>query len=119
MVYLQALVVEGTAPLAAKTLSVLKRIGINAHHAVSGQDALAFLDQKQPDIILLSIALDDVSGWELMAKARARYGEANAPMLVTTAYTEDSQRHAHHWRPFAAQHLIDTIGHVLEIRKVR
>lgn len=116
-VYLQALVVEDALNLAAKTLSVLKRVGIAPHHAVSGQDALAYLDQCQPDVILLSMRLDDVNGWQLMEKARARYGAAFMPVLVTTAYADD-EMHTANTRPFAAQHLIETLAHVLEMRKV-
>jgi DNA-binding NarL/FixJ family response regulator len=42
-------------------------------HATNGSSCLSFLQQQQPDVILMDINLPDISGIELCGQVKARY----------------------------------------------
>jgi CheY-like chemotaxis protein len=70
----------------------LNRIG---HSAVAVGDpfkAEAAVEQFQPDIVFLDIAMPGLDGWELARRLRQKYAEDQLKLVAITAYGAESDR---------------------------
>lgn len=78
------LVVDGDVPFCRDTCAVLGKAGYLSVPASSARDALAFLDQARPDLILLEGPED---GFALRSRLKrdARYRET--PVVVVSTHT--------------------------------
>jgi len=56
--------------------------------AYSGQEALAMMQRRRPDLVLLDIRLPDISGPELVKQMRARPEWRDIPIVIVTAQDE-------------------------------
>jgi signal transduction histidine kinase/CheY-like chemotaxis protein len=54
--------------------------------AGSAAEAMAILAQKQPDAILLDLALPDINGWNLMTQLKKDPRYANIPIVIISAH---------------------------------
>ena len=116
-----ALLVEDTQEMADLVIIVLKRIGVSVHHANNGQAAIEYIDQHQPDIMLLDLNLPGVNGWDVLKHLYARYGEGTVPVIVTSAYSDGANRligklqevRRYLIKPFSPQELMRTVSEVL------
>lgn len=52
--------------------------------AKSGEDALVFLKENNPDLILLDICMPEMNGFEVMEKIQASVGGAGIPVIFLT-----------------------------------
>jgi len=68
---IRVLIVEDCRDTAESLAILLDRSGYETNVAANGQNALAAVGQRVPDIILLDIGLPDINGWELAKKFRA------------------------------------------------
>lgn len=65
----------------------LAKEGYKVLRAVDGQEALATVRQKQPDLVVLDIMLPELDGWEVCRRLR---GEGDStPIIMLTARDED------------------------------
>ena len=55
----------------------------------NGPEALRFLEEQRPDIVLLDILMDEMSGIEVMRRIRER---ANVPIIFLTAKGRDADK---------------------------
>lgn len=76
------LLVEDEAPIAEVVQSYLEREGHMVVWAASGEDALADLRRRRPDLVILDLALPDVSGEEVCARIRTT---SDVPIIMLTA----------------------------------
>lgn len=79
------LYLEDEPALAQLVSRGLQKAGLNVHHVSDGQKAIDFLDQTQPDILLLDLNVPEVSGWNVLKYAREKYGDDAARVIVATA----------------------------------
>lgn len=86
------LMVEDDAELANFNQIVLKRAGFVAQHAANGEQAIAIIDQRRPDVMLLDLNLPGMSGWQVLEYMNGRYGENSVPVIVTTAQSDPANR---------------------------
>jgi EAL domain-containing protein (putative c-di-GMP-specific phosphodiesterase class I)/DNA-binding NarL/FixJ family response regulator len=63
------------------------------HSATDPRDALARLDDIDPDLVLLDLHMPHIDGYEMLAQLSARAGGAYVPVLVLTADTSSSATH--------------------------
>lgn len=120
------LVVEDNYDIAENVVFALNRFGLNAYHAATGADALHYLDQHKPDLILLDLSLAGVSGWQVLDSARKKYGNYELPVIVTTGYSDHTNRmiarlqyvRRYLVKPFTTRELYEAIDEVLELYKV-
>jgi CheY-like chemotaxis protein len=64
------------------TLTLLLRDeGYETHSASGGRQALSAIGDFDPDVVLLDIALPELSGWEVARMVRKRHGESR-PVLI-------------------------------------
>jgi two-component system, sensor histidine kinase and response regulator len=68
--------------------STLRNEGYQLEFAISGPTALAWLDKKQFDLILLDIMMPGMSGFEVCEELRKNKKMSDVPVIFLTAKTE-------------------------------
>lgn len=80
----QVLMVEDTASVAALYKSYLNPLGLNVSIVGTGKEALSFVKDIIPDLILLDLRLPDMTGMEVLQRVRQEHG--NIPIVIMTAH---------------------------------
>lgn len=114
---LRILMVEDTIEYAQLNLMVLRRQGFDVYHAKDGEEAIRYIDQAKPDVILLDLNLPYMSGWDVLNYYNQRYGEGTTCVIVTSAYSDSANRivgklqdvFRYLIKPFTPQDLIRTV----------
>ncbi len=122
---LNVIIVEDVTDIAQMLQICLKQIGINAHHAKNGKEAVEYLDNIQPDLILLDLNLPGINGWKVLEHAKKLYGEHSIRVIVTTANTDDVNRLVgkmnyvarYVQKPFSPDQVITIVKEVMELDK--
>ncbi len=78
------LMVEDTASIAALYKSYLNPLGLSVQLVQTGKEALCFMDEITPDLILLDLRLPDMTGIEILDHVRKKRG--NIPVIIMTAH---------------------------------
>lgn len=86
------LIVDDDADLAMIMRMVLTHAGFEAHSCLSGQDALDWLSQRTPDLILLDLMMPDINGFTILRKVRATETSKNLPVVILTAKADQKTR---------------------------
>jgi len=68
----------------------LSRQGFTVDTAEDGWKALAFLEKKLVDVVLLDVEMPGISGFDVLKKLRAKHSITELPIIVTTARTESA-----------------------------
>jgi DNA-binding response OmpR family regulator len=76
------LIVEDEKQMANLLATVFGREGATVHCAGDGEEALGWLDQQEPDLILLDIYMPGIDGVEVLKSAR-RF--TDVPLVILTA----------------------------------
>jgi DNA-binding response OmpR family regulator len=58
----------------------------------SGQEALAFVDEFLPDVILLDVMMPDMNGFEVCQRLRENPKTADIPIIMLTALDDQASR---------------------------
>lgn len=85
---LKVLIVEDTDHVAEVERRYLLRKGQEVHHSPLVQDALDYLYEERPDVIVLDINVEGASGWVVLKVAEQLYRKQPIPVVVTTAYDD-------------------------------
>lgn len=80
----QVLMVEDTASVATLYKSYLNPLGVAVTIVGTGSDALAFIKDTVPDLILLDLRLPDMTGLEVLEAVKNDY--PNVPVVIMTAH---------------------------------
>lgn len=70
----------------------LQRLGYEICAAVDGPQGVAMALSEMPDLILMDIALGEMSGWEATELIRKREETAHIPIIALTAHALSSDR---------------------------
>ena len=71
------------------TVNLIQR-GYTVLEAENGQEALNYLNQQKPALLILDIKLPDISGWDILDQLAALPGlSTTLPVLVMTATPVD------------------------------
>lgn len=84
----QVLVVEDSATQALKLCALLEEEGLATAHRDSAENALDFLSEHQPDLIVIDYHLPGMSGPELCRQLRMNSSTESVPLLMMTGDTE-------------------------------
>jgi len=60
--------------------------GCQVATALTGEEALRRMRDERPDVVLLDLALPDISGWEVLARLRRNPQWSSVPVVLVTAY---------------------------------
>jgi len=84
-----ALVVDDDAKTRAVLLNLLERGGFSVREATDGNEALRLVDQQEPDLVILEVAIRGVTGYALCRLLRGRFGEG-LPIIFLSGDRVDS-----------------------------
>ena len=69
---------------------VLRPEGFIVYEAVSGTDALGVVDEVRPDLVILDLALPDMSGFEVLSRLKVRQPESRVLLVSATIAESDA-----------------------------
>lgn len=73
-------------PMISKVFELmLKKGGYKPIVVLSGKQALAVLDERKPDLILLDIMMEEMDGWETLKAIRSDEANSHIPVVMLTA----------------------------------
>jgi two-component system phosphate regulon response regulator PhoB len=88
----KVLVIEDEEAISQLLAYNLEKEGFTVRVAGDGDEALAALEEEQPDLVLLDWMLPSVSGIEICRQMRARPGTRGTPVIMLTARGEEDDR---------------------------
>jgi PAS domain S-box-containing protein len=114
---LELLVVDDNRDAAGTLSMLLEMSGHSVRTAYDGTAALAAVEERMPDVVLLDIGLPGLSGLEVGQRLRERYGQAIV-LIALTGYGQDADREAtaragfddHLVKPVELEHLQRSIA---------
>jgi len=81
----QLLLAEDDAHIAKLVEFILTKRGYEVTAVADGTQAIARLDEKSWDLILLDVMMPGADGWTVLRSVRASDGLKNVPVLMLTA----------------------------------
>lgn len=86
------LLVEDEANIAELVTLILRPLGALVVHRSNAMDALSFLDQFTPDLIILDIGMPVMNGWQFLNQIQDDPQQNMIPVIVLTAFTDAMNR---------------------------
>jgi two-component system phosphate regulon response regulator PhoB len=86
------LIVDDEADLASLVQFNLEQAGLETEVAFTGEAALALVQQRVPDLVLLDLMLPDISGKEVCRRFRTDVRMKQVPIVMLTARGEEADR---------------------------
>lgn len=114
-------------PANLKMIQVILKDEYRIAAAKSGKQALSFLEQHIPDLILLDINMPEMSGWETIEAIHAREETKQVPVIFLTG-DNDAQTEKRYFavggvdfigKPFVPDVLTERVRRILEIECYR
>ncbi len=88
----RVLVVDDNADLAESMAAVLQLLGYEVRSATNGHDALTCMASWLPQIVFLDLTMPDMSGVEVVKRARAATWGDSIMLVAMTGWTADAER---------------------------
>ena len=119
------LVVEDDEDIADLVSHHLQNAGYVTDTLYSGEQVLASLREKLPDLLLLDLMLPGLNGLEICRAVRSDHGMAGLPIIILTAKGEETDRVVglevgaddYVTKPFSPKELVARVGAVLRRTK--
>jgi two-component system chemotaxis sensor kinase CheA len=86
------LVVDDALTVRELQRSILEHAGFDVRVATDGQDALASLAERQPDLVLTDIEMPRMDGFALTEAIRSHASLRNLPVLILTSRASEADR---------------------------
>jgi DNA-binding response OmpR family regulator len=81
------LLVEDDERISEPLIRVLRGEGLDVEHAATGREAIATVDARRPDLILLDLTLPDLDGLDVCRRIRAAHPDL--PIIMLTARSDE------------------------------
>ena len=118
---LDILIVDDDQPIRNLVRQIVRRIGYPARDASNGEEAIANLEQKIPDLLVLDLMMPKVSGWEVLQWLSERGHLPSLPVVVLTAVGARKTRDLENFdvravidKPFEVSELMNELRQILE-----
>jgi two-component system KDP operon response regulator KdpE len=82
------LLVDDDASLLEILRDYLERFEHRVQTTTSGEQALTFIQESPPEVVVLDVTMPEVSGWEVLKRIRER---SHVPVIMLTARTEEPE----------------------------
>src|SRR5690606_9262787 len=79
------LIVDDQPELAQMMTDLLDDAGYQARSAGNGREALADIQQEQPDLVLLDVNMPELDGFEVAAMLKSDPATATIPIIMVSA----------------------------------
>lgn len=90
---MRVLIVDDERDTVATLTQLLADEGYKVRGVYKGRDALDAMRDFDPRIVVLDLALPDISGWEVARRIRARYGEDRHTLIsISGRYKQSSDK---------------------------
>jgi len=70
----------------------LKQEGFNVIHANNGEEALQFVAEYSPSLIILDIMMPKMNGLDVLKNLKANSETANIPVIIVTALVQEIEK---------------------------
>jgi two-component system chemotaxis response regulator CheY len=98
----EILVVEDDEAIRGLVTEVLRDDGYEVGEAANGVEALAYIGQRKPDLIVLDLMMPVMDGWAFVEECRRHACCAQVPIVVTSA-SHDLPKTAERLRSFGVR----------------
>ena len=89
----RVLIVDDERDIVITLSALLADEGYQVRGVYKGRDALDAMRDFDPDVVLVDLALPDMSGWEVARQIRASYGDERHKLIsITGRYKQGSDR---------------------------
>ncbi len=117
---IQVLIVEDELDIGVLVKNLVNKAGMQAHHIDRGDEALKWIKQNEPDIVVLDLSLPGLSGENICRSVR-RFSDI--PIIMATAKVEEVDRligfelgaNDYLCKPYSSKELIARIKNLLRI----
>lgn len=118
----RVLVVEDEFDSIQMVSKILQHYGVEVHVAHDGHECLKILEDLQPTLVIMDLALPEMDGWETLAKIRANPKTEHIPVAAITAYhsvnvEEDAEQagfDAYFPKPLNTKQIIHSLGQLIQ-----
>lgn len=118
----KVMVIEDVIDSANLAKKILTKYNHTVYMAANGEEALQFAGGQEIDLVLLDLGLPDVDGQTLLGMLRRSYGMKNTPIVVCTAWPEESAKkmaeaygfNGYISKPYRVQEFMNVIARFVE-----
>ena len=115
------LVVDDDATIRNLVTTILGQHGMEVAAAANGDEALTFIEQRRPDVMLLDLAMPRVDGLEVLRRVREHPTLGNLHVVILTATANTARFQAvqsyrpdsHIEKPFRVNDLVNHVKKAL------
>ncbi len=119
------LVVDDEPPIRTILKYLLEKDGFRVALAGCGEDALAWLHDHTPDLILLDVMMPGLDGFTVLERMRGQFQTSNIPVIMLTARGDTPQRvrglqggaNDYLTKPFIPDELILRVRNMLQLSR--
>ncbi len=117
----KVLVVDDEPNIVLSLEFLMEQAGFEVVTAEDGEQALARVDDTQPDLLLLDISLPGISGFDVLERLRGQEATLHLPIIMLTAHGRDVEREKgmalgaddYITKPFSTQSLVEKVKALL------
>lgn len=117
----KVLVVDDEPNIVLSLEFLMQQAGFEVVTAEDGEQALARVNDAQPDLLLLDISLPGISGFDVLERLRNDAATAQLPIIMLTAHGRDVEREKgmalgaddYITKPFSTQSLVGKVKALL------
>tara|TARA_R110002020_G_scaffold58985_2_gene161328 strand:- start:1330 stop:1704 length:375 start_codon:yes stop_codon:yes gene_type:complete len=117
----KVLVVDDEPNIVLSLEFLMEQAGFEVVTAEDGEQALARVNDSQPDLLLLDISLPGISGFDVLERLRSEATTAQLPIIMLTAHGRDVEREKgmalgaddYITKPFSTQSLVEKVKALL------
>ncbi len=89
----RVLVVDDERDIVTTLMELLADEGYRVRGAYKGRDALDAMQDFNPDVVVIDLALPDMTGWEVARRIRASYGDDRHTLIsISGRYKQASDK---------------------------
>lgn len=89
---MRILIVEDSEELAHLMQLMLQHMNLESEYVCTGRGALEYIAAQSPDLMILDLALPEMSGWQVLEQTEQILGSIPFPVIILTALKDPTNR---------------------------